>query len=202
MGISKPSMGMKGSLPRTRSSPQSISSTTITHVNGQDYNKSIAPFTQKLTRLQQAGRLLGKRRLGFLSNHASWITKSHGGQMSEAGLRRSRDLVKAFRVRYSSWLKSDAPGSKARACVWLNSAERRVGLAQAFADGLSGQRPRDQTFNSDLCSTVVEMIVIDSALSKNPCDHLACHQHIRKTDQTAGQDQAVTFLALYSKPIF
>lgn len=178
----------------------------IIHVNGHDYNEGIAPFLQKLGRLQQANCLARQGRLGFLSTYATWITKRDVGKISEAGLRQSCELGRAFRVRYSAWLKQDVPDSKARMCVWSDSAERCVQSARAFAEGFTGEAfvGSDDKFDqstSSLCPTAVETIVIDNTLSKDPCDNLGCHQRFREIDQTAGQDQADTFLAVYTRPI-
>lgn len=178
----------------------------IIHANGHDFNDGIVPFLHKLRRLQEANCLSSDGQLGFLSKYASWITKADVGKISNSGLSQSRELGSAFRVRYSAWLSQGMPDSKAWMFVWSDSAERCVQSARGFAEGFTSESSVgvndivDHT-SSALCPTAVETIVIDSSLSEDPCDNLCCHQRFREIDQTAGQDQADAFLAVYTKPI-
>ena len=178
----------------------------IIHVNGHDFNEGIAPFLQKLRRLQQTKTLPERGKLGFLSTYASWITKDDVGRISETGLLHSREMGMAFRKRYKAWLKQEMPNSKAHMFIWSDSAERCVRSAQAFAKGFTAKHETSSNQTSEhassiLCPTTVETIVIDSDVSEDPCDNLCYHRRFPEIDQTAGQDQADAFLAVYTGPI-
>lgn len=105
----------------------------IIHVNGHDYHQAIAPFLQKLRKLQQDQVDFGTGKLAFLSTYSSWITEDDVGQVSTAGLDQSLNMGRAFRTRYGDWLDSKE--------VDPDSAQRCEQSARAFQEGFTGNLP-------------------------------------------------------------
>lgn len=172
----------------------------IIHVSGHDYDTAIAPFLHKLLMMQQSGRVVGTGRLAFLTNYSSWITQGDVGKLSLAGLQQSRNLGEAIRTRYSAWLAEQPSASTHRLRIWTDSAERCEASAQAFGEGFSGNGGEGSPHDS-LQSIAVEPIVIDASVSEDPSDNLCWHHRYQEIDQSAGQDQADTFLQVYTDPI-
>ena len=111
----------------------------IIHVNGHDYHYAIAPFLERLRTLQKNGTGKWSGRLSFLSSYSSWITEDEIGKISIRGLQQSRDLGRAFRTRYSSWLESDSARLLPWMNIWTDSAERCEESARAFGEGFAGE---------------------------------------------------------------
>ena len=124
----------------------------IIHVNGHDYHYAIAPFLQKLERLQQNMKDgVGTGHLAFLNSYSSWISENSIGKVSMAGLHQSRELGRAFRMRYGDWLDSKESFPESWMKIWTDAAERCEQTARAFGEGLGGKQ-RATTSDHELSS--------------------------------------------------
>lgn len=122
----------------------------IIEVSNHDYRAFIAPFLQRLYRLQQVHSSFAKGPLSFLNSYRSWITEAHVGAVNEQGLRQCRELGAAFRQRYKQWLSlpqsrlHDMPVSQGtayqrqRMAIWSDKAARCRFSATEFADAFGG----------------------------------------------------------------
>lgn len=187
-------------------------------VSRYDYGAFIAPFIKKIEQLQSAGSPFVEGRLLFLEKYKSWITAAHVGLVSEKGLRETKELGKAFRIRYSQWLIPDGCNPKARPFlkIWTDSAERCARSAAAFGDGFSGTSSR---YHSKSCSRLTETGQVDQT-SKQPddglveaniqtqvvraekgsktCNNLSWHEVHPEIDQNLGNEQMRSLMAATS----
>ncbi|KAG9085307.1 PHOsphatase [Ceratobasidium sp. UAMH 11750] len=146
------------------------------HYPDQELYKDWAAFAKKMKRGTFSGPL------AFLSDWTPADSASQLGQLSDTGVRESRELGNQTRYRYPNLRKKSSPFF-----IWADSADRAVESARFFARGFGGEN----------ATNLGTLLVVDAKGTKSGGDSLATSELCPRYVDTQGANQTAIWNNFY-----